>query len=170
MRLSEFLKTLPTDKHIKIGANDGSNYFYVGNPADMLATFRKKNKCYQQYDKMIFDAAEHLVSKIEAEIKLLYSGFARQESETVRKTIIERIVNADKRYREALEKRDKIVPLAEREIFRTFEADEIVDEGTTAIIVYGTEFGRFWTYDKGNLGFGKKILQTLRIGNMEVAE
>ena len=170
MKLSELLKTLPPDKHIKIGAKDGSNYFYVGNPADMLATFKKKNKCYQQYDKMIFDAAEHLVSKIEAEIKLLYSGIARQESEMVRQTIIERIINADRRYSDALEKRNMIVPLAEREIFRTFEADEIVDEGTTAIIVDGTEFGRFWTYDEGNLGFGKKILTTLRIGNMEVAD
>lgn len=169
MRLKELLQTLPPDKHIKIGAKDGSNYFYVGNPADMLATFKKRNKCYQQYDKIIYDAANNLVTKIETEIKSLYSGVARQESEMVRQTIIERIIHADKRYSEALEKRDKIVPLAEREVFCVFEADEIVDEGTTAIIVDGTEFGRFWTYDEARRGFGK-IVPTLRIGNMEVTE
>lgn len=169
MRLKELLETLEPDEHIKIGAKDGSNYFYVGNPADMLSTFKKRNKCYQQYDKIIYDAANNLVTKLELKIKLLYSGIARQDSEMVRKNIVDRIIHTDKRYSEVVEKRDKTVPLADREVISMFEADEVVDEGTTAIIVDGTEFGRFWTYDEARHGFGK-IMPTLRIGNMEVAD
>ena len=36
MKLSELLEQFEPDARIKIGANDGSAYFYVGSPSDLL--------------------------------------------------------------------------------------------------------------------------------------
>lgn len=127
MKLSELLEQLDPSARIKIGAADGSSYFYIGNPADFMLH-------YWYYSSVVKSAARRSVDLAEKDFIL-----AKNE-----RFIPESVKNKLKRAKDRL---DNLVFLKDREVVKYFDCDSAIEEDVTAILVEGYETGRFWCFE-----------------------
>lgn len=177
MKLREFLETLETDQMIKIGAKDGTGFFYIGNPWDMLSTFKPENKRYCEYNKIIYAANDNLINKLKSEISAMYSGLAEEYKdagnvENILRAVFRSgkakdILRNENRWDKAVTQQTMTKPLEEREVLESFMSDPIADEDVYAIIVEGYEYGRFWVKEEAPTGLGGRIKPSFKINNME---
>ena len=178
MKLIELLQSLEPDRLIKIGAQDGTGFFYVGNPADMLATFDSENKRIGEYDMLIYASNENAIAKLKEQISVMYANLAEQFKDAgdipaiiravFRSGKAKDIIRNENRYEKAVTQQKMTKSLMDREVMDSFEADPIADENVYAIIVEGYEFGKFWCKEEAPAGFGGRVKPTLKINNMEV--
>ena len=178
MKLIELLQSLEPDRLIKIGAQDGTGFFYVGNPADMLATFDSENKRIGEYDMLIYASNENAIAKLKEQISVMYANLAEQFKDAgdipaiiravFRSGKAKDILRNENRYEKAVTQQKMTKSLMDREVMDSFESDPIADENVYAIIVEGYEFGKFWCKEEAPVGFGGRIKPTLKINNMEV--
>ena len=124
MKLSELLEQFEPDARIKIGAADGSAYFYVGSPSDLLIHIWFYNGVAKSAAKRSLDLAE--------------KDFLLVKND---RNIPDRVKLKLKRARSRL---DNFVDLKDREVVSYFKCDETIDENVTAVIVGGFETGNYW--------------------------
>lgn len=179
MKLIELLQTLDPEQPIKIGAKDGSSFFYVGTPADMLATFDTSSKRYGEYDMVIYRSYERAIKNYEIEANAAYESAMKDAQErgaelTAKgfKKALRIIFNSDAS-KAILKIEDKLAKttahqrqtksLQDREVMDSFIADKVVDD-CFAIIVEGFEYGRYWTMDEAPKD-GDTVKPSIKLNN-----
>lgn len=177
MKLIELLQTLEPDQLIKIGAKDGTSFFYVGTPKDVLDTFDSKSKRAGEYDMLISAANDNAIEKVTEQSSVMYEQVAKEYKNAgelpailravFRSDNVKAILKMENRYDKLITQRKMTKPLKNREVMGSFESDPIADENVYAIIVEGYEQGKFWHTDEVPTGLGGRIKPILKINNME---
>lgn len=180
MKLIELLQTLDPEQPIKIGAKDGSSFFYVGTPADMLATFDTSSTRYGEYDMVIYRSYERAIKLYEKQVSEAYDSAMKYAQEhdaelTAKgfKKALRIIFNSDAS-KAILKVEDKLAKatahqrqtksMQDRDVMDSFKADKVVDD-CLAIIVEGFEYGRYWTTDEAPKGFGGTVKPSIKLSN-----
>lgn len=155
MNLFKYLQTLEPDKRIKVGAADGTSYFYIGTPADMI------EKMEQYALQLNINSAETvqraaLSYKRAASAKILPCDYFMEnmEDEKMQFSLEQyikflnahiRLMNRKKnRYHRKKQLREQYVALPDRKIVDSFDCDPTADENIFAILVEGDETGKYW--------------------------
>lgn len=165
MKLNELLETLEPEQHIKIGAKDGSSFFYVGTPADMLATFDTSSVRYGEYDMVIYRSYEKAIKRLELEVSIAYDnamedaqkrgaeltakGFKKALKTIFRSELALKILKVEGKLAEVITHQRQTKSMQDREVMESFNADKVVDDSLN-IIVEGFEYGRYWTYEESD--------------------
>lgn len=180
MKLIELLQTLDPEQPIKIGAKDGSSFFYVGTPADMLATFDTSSKRYGEYDMVIYKSYEKAIKRYEMEASEAYDnamkyaqehgaeltakGFKRALRTIFNSDTSKAILKVEDKLAKATAHQRKTKSMQGRDVMDSFKADKVVDDAL-AIIVEGFEYGRYWTMDEATKGFGGTLKPSIKLSN-----
>ena len=165
-RLRKFLEEIKDrDTKIKIGAKNGSGFFYVGTVGDFL----DKSEKYEQADIIYFDnrvkrANENLEMMLNADTS--FSGFAKKQYRKWENTSTRPNFSTDAYYlflrghaAQLLKKfqsyisertiRSERTSLMSRVVTDHFIADKIVEPGNVMVIqIDGKESGQYWTTDE----------------------
>jgi hypothetical protein len=165
-RVKTLTKTLEgMSGKIKIGAEDGSSYFYVGTAEDFRENMDK-------YEKMDMDYYDNKVNRTKERFEELlntdtsFSGYAKKQYKafvlagsqpnfTMSGYTAYLTQHAKKTsacfsaLKEERKRRADRVPLPIREVVEVFEADKVVDD-CMVIKISGDEIGTFWTTDEGD--------------------
>lgn len=138
MTLSEFVDTVETEM-IKIGAENGSGFFFVGPVealrGDGMQTYEDYIREYE-YDRII--ATKESLKKAQARVS------ESSESEEARKKLIKAMKARIKTWTEYYRTRR---PLGDREVIRSY-FPTAYDEEMMIAIVEGDTFGKYWTFDE----------------------
>lgn len=176
MKLKEYLESLDSNATIKVGSKDGSAYFYVGNPSDMLAEMDKYNdmliKSADRQIKLAQNELDYLLSGIVTDVKL--SGLRIDGAHF--KAVLEYCLT-DETLKNAIRSKSKLENykrhrsamgyLGEREVEEARPADSAADEGVQIILVAGYENGRYWCTDDAKRDKSGNLIPDLRTSNME---
>lgn len=161
MILKEYISTLDPKEKIKIGAKNGSGFFYVGTAEDFLfhlTEYEKGNSTY--YDERMKKSESRLLSELNKDTS--FSGWAKSQFKRWRtkgstpkfevddyndflksySALITKLFNCVKQ-----RKQNKILrkPLPTRQVSNHFIADYAVeDDKVIAITIEGKENGAFW--------------------------
>lgn len=151
MKLHEFLET--ADK-VKIGADDGSSFFYIGDAATLLEhADRFSSQLWKYVNHRVKNAAENLRMHEKSNptpldyAKKYRDGDAQGYVLYVNQWLKE--YRAKVRYLES--KSDYVkhfVPLFDREVISTKQAEPF-DSDYAIVIIEGDEVGALWTSDEG---------------------
>lgn len=165
MSLKTFLKLRDRDTQIKVGAQNGSGFFYIGTVGDFLDNSEK----YEQADISYFDnrvkrANENLESTLNADTS--YSGFAKKQYRKWENTGTKPIFSTDaynqflcghasqllKKFQTFINERKyrgERTPLMSRKVTDFFAADKVAEpEDVLVIQIEGRESGQYWTFDE----------------------
>ena len=156
-RLIDTLTTMDPARPIKIGADDGSSFFYAGTAGDVLENGDLYSRKLRNYARLLAtNANADLEQSLRnpptlqryalAQIKsgdpdYSYDGFKAAATAWLRE-VRRRMDNKTKREQQNREFTD----LLSRKVFQRFEADAIAGEDATVIIVQGYEYGMYWTH------------------------
>lgn len=181
MKLIELLQTLDPEQPIKIGAKDGSSFFYIGTPKDMLATFDTSSTRYAEYDMVIYKSYERAIKRYEEQVSDSYNaamkyaqehgaeltskGFKKALRTIFNSDTAKNILKMENKLAEAEAHQRQTKSMQDRDVVDSFNADKVVDEGTLAIIVEGFEYGRYWTKDEAPKGFGNTFKPSIKLNN-----
>lgn len=153
--LADLLATLPADRRLKLGAHNGSSFFYVGTVADVRENMDLYSRKLRNYARMqLINAQADLEQKLRnpptlqryamAQVKTekpdwTIDGFKAQAAGWLRdvKRMTANLNKSDRQY-------DAFADLPIREVLSHFDADPQVETDTTVIIVDGFEKGRYW--------------------------
>lgn len=152
--LKKYKKKQP-DLKIKIGANNGNSFFYMGTVQDMFDGLAQYDKACQKhiiYMKMLAEDAVNemlenpltLVSYAKLEMgkarpNLTYKGYEKS-AELWFKSLTSKLAALETK---KMRCRDYVV-LRNRKVLDAKMADPAIDPGVLRIQVEGYEYGRFW--------------------------
>lgn len=169
MTLREFLKEKKDEgiEFVKIGAKNGSGFFYAGYIQDFEDRLETFNTQFQNETKAGAERVKtHFIqytSKFSAQSALKkapgdddLNKFAKSRIEEATKSIREEFdmwlsncARISMEMSDAYKLVNKPVPVMDRQVLDTFMASDIVeDEPTVVAIIYGWENGSFWTIDE----------------------
>lgn len=180
MKLIELLQTLDKEQPIKIGAKDGSSFFYVGTPADMLATFDTSSKRYGEYDMVIYRSYERAIKNYEIEANAAYEnamkyaeergaeltakGFKKALRLIFNSNASKAILKVEDKLAKATAHQRQTKSMQDRDVMDSFKADKVVDD-CLAITVEGFEYGRYWAKDEAPKGLGDRVKPSIKLSN-----
>lgn len=184
MKLIELLQTLDPEQPIKIGAKDGSSFFYLGTPKDMLATFDTSSTRYGEYDMVIYNAYERAIKRYEEQVSDSYNdamkyaqehgaeltakGFKKALRTIFNSDTAKNILKMENKLAEAVAHQRQTKSMQDREVMDSFKADKVVDD-CLAIIVEGFEYGRYWTTDEAPKD-GGNVKPSIKLSNSAEGE
>ena len=170
MTIKDFMNQADATKKIKIGATEGSAFFFVGTVEEFLTNIDAIEKDDLAY---LNAKASNTATQIEKDKwKCNRTAFndhidrCKRNAEAAHRPYIEdRSDKAYERYLKALERKIKKAngklkqlnefldpenyqPILEREVADIFPASDVVDTNTTVIITFGFEVGRYWTFNE----------------------
>jgi len=149
MKLTEFLKTVPSDEYIYLGASSG--YLWIGKPDEIIEKLPALDEDYTNRIKVSItknaDKIRCLGTEIErAKVMLAHSKDAPELEKT--------IAGLEREFKKALKRKDKLAdrlanrtPFREREV-RDVYRRQIVEPMGTVVLVKGREFGDYWMFDE----------------------
>lgn len=159
--LKEFLEELDASTKIKIGAENGSSFFYVGVVEDLLNNLSQYDeKDHKHYDDRVNNVERRLQVALNKDTS--YSGFAKRQYNDWKNKKRKPIFDVDsynvflKKHSESIQKlfeslvKEKTIrferkKLGVREVINTFVADTNVEPVMCiVIIIEGDECGVFW--------------------------
>lgn len=156
-KLIDFIQKLDADKKIKIGANNGSGFFYCGTAGDFVEnaaaydvivnreTMRKYNRALHEYKRYMSGDPGSLAAYLKYADRVGedfsldgYTDFLQAYFKAceVRKMLLAR----------RTAEKDSYKDLTARHLADTFEADELADPGVTVILTEGYEEGKYWMH------------------------
>ena len=173
--LPEVIKDIPDGKTVKIGAKDGSGFFFVGSKEYLAEhlddisdrvwneTVRMKNQAEKEFQTYRTGNAASIKIYINRELRKDEPNFTAEgyikflsaffhTLDVKRGTMVRRVNDWG-----------KYIHLEAREVVDVYEADPVVDDAVN-IIVTGTELGAYWTSDEVTepVRFGKPQEKTLQ--------
>ena len=152
---------------IKIGADNGSSFFYVGTVEDFTANESKYEQAdISYYDNCVKSAEDNLDALLNADTS--FSGYAKAQyrkwvtvsarpnfSTSAYSVFLENhahqlMVKFDSLIKERKNRLERLV-LMERPVTQKFNADITVEpDGVIVLSVKGNEIGAFWTTDEAD--------------------
>lgn len=165
-RLKKFLEKQERETKIKIGADNGSSWFYVGTVGDFLdneETYEEKDISY--FDNRVNSASDNLDIALNADTS--YSGYAKQQyrqwkNKSTRPNFTVQGYNTFLEYtakqmtikfqsfvKERTIRAERL-PIMSREIVETRKADRVADPGVLNILITGYEKGAFWVTEEAD--------------------
>lgn len=165
-RLKKFLEGIENKKtKIKVGAKNGSGFFYVGTVGDFLDQSEK----YEWADITYFDnrvkrANDNLEMMLNADTS--YSGYAKKQYRKWENTGMrpnftvdsydvflrghaKQVLKKFQTYISEKQYRADRTPLMSRMVTDNFDADRVVEPaGVMVIQIDGRESGQYWTFDE----------------------
>lgn len=140
MRFGEFVETLPPDKMIKLGAIDGSGFFYCGSAGDILANMESYNEMLLRRMKKIMRKCENRISQLENILAIIEDPKIREYNE-------HELIRRKNRLKDLNNLLETFTDLSEREIIEHYPSIEF-DGEAVIIIVKGCEYGSYWSLDE----------------------
>lgn len=133
MKLNDFIQTLDKEQKIKIGTEQGSNFFFAGT--------------VKQYREWGWGYTRELKRRLEKDLYEAEKRLERAERTRGKLPETELLVSAGKASVELAKwKLKTFKPLGDREVLDKLTASVIADEDTPMILnVEGTEDGAYWT-------------------------
>lgn len=175
MTLINAIKTIVDKKDtakIKIGATDGSSFFFVGTVGEFIEESDKINRVVLTYDKETLENAKETLRRTKG-FGRSYTAFESKEKARVAKLkekspkkykklkpdlsdenfdrYLKRVDARIKNLEATIKRKEGVLSgplMCDREISEHFVADSVVDEDTIVIIVCGDENGRYWSFDE----------------------
>lgn len=160
------LKTVLTDtphEFVKIGAKDGSGYFYAGKPDVFLKHMNEySDGCLNWADNRV-QTSFHQIELIMPSVGMTWDEYRAECRKTMlranKKDFSDRLSAAQKRLtalseslRRRLMDRSQFKRLDERSVVEKFDADPAVDEDCLVVIVDGCENGGYWMLSEAQDG------------------
>ena len=176
MKLKEYLKSLDSNATIKVGGKDGSGYFYVGTPADMLENMDKYNgMLIKSADKQVKFARDELDWFIEGLVTDVKVAGLRIDSNHLKDVLeyclkdetLKAAIKSKNKYESYKRHRGVMGVLGEREVEEEIPADSAADEGVQIVLVSGYEIGRFWFTGDVKKDKSGNLIPCLKTSNME---
>lgn len=165
MSLKTFLKLRDRDTRIKVGAQNGSGFFYMGTVGDFLDNSEKYEQAdISYYDNRVKRADDNLQAMLNVDTS--FSGFAKKqyrkwENAGVRPNFstdaynlflrghAEQLVKKFQSYINERKYRGERTPLMNRKVTDFFAADKVVEpEDVLVLKIDGRESGQYWTFDE----------------------
>lgn len=164
MELLRMLHQLHPGAKIKIGAKNGTGYFYMGTVRDFLESkevFRDMDHAY--FEKRKKSAEKNFNTELYRDVSV--SAFVRKEFQkdkiagerpiftqaAYEQFVANYLKCLSKKYQKLLKERQIFithVPLLNRTVVEDFNADQSVDDNTMAIIIEGHEMGAYWMFSE----------------------
>lgn len=132
MKLGIFLDTLDNDALIKIGADKGSSFLFIGTKREFIKSHEKQRKLY-------IKKLEHIITNTQSRINRLKKEHNIKDMLKAKKTLEtnEQKLNGAK------------IPFTEREITQQFQAAPQIEPNPTLVIyIDGYEVGQLWMYSE----------------------
>ena len=159
MKLSEFIKTLPKKRKIKIGAAGGTSWFYVGTASDFdknMSVYSVMAEMYsadsiQRGEIAYRTAANAKVSPLDYCMRYMHDRkkeFSFEDYQRFLESHFQLMNRRKERYNLIRERRREYVQLQDREVRESFEADPAIEEDVLSILIEGYEFGKYWTFSE----------------------
>jgi hypothetical protein len=159
MKIEEILVNYNSEKKLKVGAENGSAFFYCGTVGDFIANITDYSLLCKQN---ALDTFERAKSRLDYRVKNppTVETFVQSEMKNDKKDFsmdnffryiqhyfksIDRLINS---LENAKIKLEKFKPLSERETIEIREADPIADQNATIMIITGYEVGSYWTVEE----------------------
>lgn len=155
MKLAEFLKTVPSDEYIYLGASSG--YLWIGKPAEIIEKLPALDEDYAERLRVNVEKnAWHILNTkrqlLEIE-KVIAVANDTTELEKEKKRLARFLKMKQKRTPILAERLEKRIPFGDREV-RDVYHKWIVPPAGTVVIIEGHEFGDYWTLDEIENGEG----------------
>lgn len=153
--LRKLLRQMEPGTKVKIGAKNGSGYFYVGESDEFESHYEKYNLMIEGYWKTRQTNAEtRLKELIQRECTLEYFILHELRSQKPNLTVdgyrayltrcLSSVWNAHKSIEKIKSIRENLQKLEAREVLDSFMSDNAADPGYRNIQITGFEMGRFW--------------------------
>lgn len=156
MKIKEILVNYNSEKKLKVGAENGSAFFYCGTVGDFIANITDYSLLCKQN---ALDTFERAKSRLDYRVKNppTVETFVQSEMKNDKKDFsmdnffryvqhyfksLDRLINS---LENAKSKLEKFKPLTEREVVEIREADPVADQDVTIAIITGYEAGSYWT-------------------------
>lgn len=171
MTLSEVLEELPEDQIIKLGAADGSSFFFIGRISDLEKNFEKYDK---QIKVVLLNSLLNNVKNYASTLKLTTVPKYGLWNED-----LERYINQARKYTKEIKVRFDLIdekwvyyqivkPLQNREVIEVAHSDKTIEPDVIRILVEGFETGNYWSTDEGMLpSFNVKFGTVLHVNQVE---
>ena len=138
MTLSELFDMYIHDTPIKLGAEEGSGFFYCGTIRDLM------NKL-EDYNDILYNHEEHLINRCYERICQMQNGYI---PDGVSKEMWQNELERRQRRLEWLQDAHlHYIHLGDREVIQDYNATGF-DEGSIIVIIEGYENGAYWTLDE----------------------
>lgn len=161
MKLKKQLETLPDEALIKVGAKNGSGWFYVGTVEELKRYMDVYNDTvYNRWKYIVKNATERLERAVDntPTWAMYIRGTAKTMGIDTADFSFESYLKSCRRYESKLMKmrtlkqkyeriRDSYIHLEKREVVSCEKSDPVVD-ATFNIIIDGSETGVVWTSDE----------------------
>lgn len=165
MTFEEALEKYKPNTKIKIGADDGTGFFYVGTVGDIvdgMSKFEKIDHAY--YKNRLKSARQEFASEVNRDVSIM--AYAKNvfnrvnanksignpfSEEDYQRFVAHHFKLLNAKYKTKLEEEEannNYIPLSRRTVSGTFKAAKPVDDNVTVIMVSGYEKGAYWTYDE----------------------
>lgn len=156
---------------IKVGAINGTSYFYIGTVGDITESAEKYNAALRSYWKVKADRESNYIKKLSEATNI--SSYIRATKEKTLDTkgflhyldgVFRKINLATERMNDSMDHLRTFVPLMRRQVIRCERASDVVDN-SLVIVLAGYEQGKLWTVQE--IGDNKSMMALLNIGDYE---
>ena len=153
MDLKQALENMSPNQKVKIGAKQGTGWFYCGTAKRFLDNVT-------EYDAEIRNKWTAIVAKawhnLERAMEQRRGLVAIDDIRRWAKNIVQKCDRIDTVTRTA----KSYTPIDEREVLSIREADKTIDEDTVNIMIAGHEYGAFWCFDEAKRAKKHLSMQT----------
>lgn len=169
--LKTILAQCPECEVIKVGAINGTSYFYIGTAGDLANNAEKYNATLRSYWKVKADREKNAITKLSEDTSI--SSYIRQVKDKPISTkgfliyldgVFRKITIRTDRMNDSIDHLRTFVPLMRRQVIRCERASDVVDN-SLVIVVTGYEQGKLWTVQE--IGDNKSMMALLNIGDYE---
>lgn len=158
--LPEVLWELPEDYNLKVGAIDGSTFFYLGTVSDLRGKMESRSEelmqmTIQARDKATkrTEASRRTYQKLALQLaqRMEEAGLTNEEQTTWRTSLKNqrRLINQLESLATAARKAAlEFKPLSRRVVLEAYMATHEIDPQTIIVIVTGCEIGKYWVREE----------------------
>lgn len=160
MKIAKALKDYDPDKLLKVGAKNGSGFFYCGTVGDFLENMEDNSDLLRKHAISILQAAKRRLNQRISNPPTI-DRFTREQLRgdgnpnlTFQnyRFYVEHWFSGVYGLKQAADNHeqryDAFKPLDKRDVVEVRESLAAADPGVTALIIEGYELGRYWTMDE----------------------
>lgn len=159
MKILNALEPYDYNKPLKVGASDGSGFFYCGTVGDFVEDMEDYSDLLRKHAQANVQAANRRLNQ-RLNNPPTIERFCREELRSDKPNLsfenftfyVNHYFSAIKNLKSAADTQvfnyDAFKPLGKREVVDIREASYAADPGVTILIIEGYEIGKYWTVDE----------------------
>lgn len=161
MKIKHALGKYSPDKRLKVGAEEGSSFFYAGTVGDFLDHMENYSYLLERYAQNVVDNAVRVRDQkinnpltidrfIKQQMRQLDPAISLDDYKTYLARYFDGVARAINAVNKAKEAQEGFKYLHQRKVIKIFESDPVADYDTTIMIIEGYEKGKYWTISEAD--------------------